>query len=118
MSKPKRYSIRGFSAAMVEEDNGAMVKWEDYAALESEVAELKERVEFLSQVDSFLQSANLDAETERCIQLETENERLRKAGEAMALTIYNMVTRNKHTYGSDLLELAMEWKNASKGVQK
>lgn len=41
MSQPKRYSIRGFSAAMVEEDNGVMVKWEDYAALQAENQRLR-----------------------------------------------------------------------------
>ena len=41
MSKPKRYSIRGFSAALVEEDNGVLVKWEDYAALQAENERLK-----------------------------------------------------------------------------
>ena len=42
MSQPKRYSIRGFSDALVEEDNGVMVKWDDYAAVKAEVDALRE----------------------------------------------------------------------------
>ena len=36
MSEPKRYAIRGFSAALVEEENGKFVRWEDYAKLDAE----------------------------------------------------------------------------------
>jgi hypothetical protein len=40
MSEPKRYAIRGFSAALVEEDNGVFVRYEDYARLKAEVERL------------------------------------------------------------------------------
>ena len=40
MSDPKRYAIRGFSAALVEEDNGVFVRYEDYARLKAEVERL------------------------------------------------------------------------------
>jgi hypothetical protein len=46
--------------------------------------------------------------------LKAEVERLTKAGDAMAMTVYDMVNRKKPTYGSDLLDLAMEWKAAAK----
>ena len=46
--------------------------------------------------------------------LEEQVERLTKAGDAMAMTVYDMVNRKKPTYGSDLLDLAMEWKAAAK----
>ena len=36
MSEPKRYAIRGFSAALVEEDNGVFIRYEDYARLKAE----------------------------------------------------------------------------------
>jgi len=42
MSLPKRYSIRGFSAAIVEEDNGVMVKYSDYELLRQEFSLLAE----------------------------------------------------------------------------
>ena len=41
MSEPKRYAIRGFSAALVEEENGAFVRYEDYARLKAEVERLR-----------------------------------------------------------------------------
>jgi hypothetical protein len=41
MSEPKRYAIRGFSAALVEEDNGVFIRYEDYARLKAEVERLR-----------------------------------------------------------------------------
>ena len=46
--------------------------------------------------------------------LKAEVERLTKAGDAMAMTVYDMVNRKKPTYGSDLLDLAMQWKAAAR----
>jgi hypothetical protein len=95
VSQPKRYDFgltvescptTGFHETrplVSESESGLFVKYADYAALQAEVAELKELVEFLSQADSYLQSANQNAEMERCIQLELENERLRKAGRGL-----------------------------------
>jgi hypothetical protein len=40
MSEPKRYAIRGFSAALVEEENGVFVRYDDYARLKAEVERL------------------------------------------------------------------------------
>jgi len=40
MSEPKRYAIRGFSAALVEEDNGVFIRYEDYARLKAEIERL------------------------------------------------------------------------------
>jgi hypothetical protein len=65
MSLPKRYSIRGFSAALVEEDNGVMVKYSDYELLRQEFSLLAE-----------------ERYTTIC-SLQAENERLRKAGDAL-----------------------------------
>jgi predicted RNase H-like nuclease (RuvC/YqgF family) len=53
------------------------------SALQAEVEELKELVKFLRQADSYLQSANQNVEMERSIQLEVENERLRRAGRGL-----------------------------------
>ena len=66
MSLPKRYSIRGFSAALVEEDNGVMVKYSDYELLRQEFSLLAEE-----------RHATICA-------LELEIERLRKAGDELA----------------------------------
>ena len=40
MSEPKRYAIRGFSAALVEEESGVFIRYEDYARLKAEVERL------------------------------------------------------------------------------
>ncbi|NBO52193.1 MAG: hypothetical protein EBU83_01980 [bacterium] len=45
MSEPKRYAIRGFSAALVEEENGVFIRYEDYARLKAEVKSLTEERE-------------------------------------------------------------------------
>ena len=44
MSEPKRYAIRGFSAALVEEENGVFVRYEDYARLKAEVERLTDAI--------------------------------------------------------------------------
>jgi hypothetical protein len=46
VSEPKRYAIRGFSAALVEEDNGVFVRYEDYASLKAEVERLERLVNY------------------------------------------------------------------------
>lgn len=63
---------------------GEYVRYEDYAKLKAEVERLTERNQFLEQVDSYLQSANLYAEEQRSLELEAQVERLTKAGDAMA----------------------------------
>ena len=93
MSHPKRYSIRGFSAAIVEEDNGVMVKWEDYAALKAETIKRLEAA--IPPVEAYI--IKLEAENERLKEawvdkkmqedrdfLLQQVERLRKAGDALA----------------------------------
>ena len=112
MSQPKRYSIRGFSAAIVEEDNGVMVKWEDYAALKAEtvrqietalpsleayIGKLEAEVERLTKERDHYQWASTNdgiacnerarenQELENQIEgLKAQNERLRKAGDELA----------------------------------
>jgi len=61
VSQPKRYSIRGFSAALVEEDNGVMVKWEDYAALKAETVRQIETA--LPSLEAYI--GKLEAEVDR-----------------------------------------------------
>ena len=53
-------------------------------SLKAEVERLKERNQHLEQIDSYLQSANLNAEEQRSLELEAQVERLTKAGNAMA----------------------------------
>jgi hypothetical protein len=83
MSQPKRYSIRGFSAAMVEEENGVMVRWEDYAALQAETVRKLE--ETIPPVEAYI------------IKLEADNERLRKAGDAMAGVLGLPINKTQET---------------------
>ena len=73
------------------------------ARLKAEVERLKERNQFLEQIDSYLQSANLNAEEQRSLELEAQVERLTKAGDVMAIILqYD--------------EVSKEW-NAAKRVQ-
>jgi uncharacterized protein YjcR len=58
VSQPKRYSIRGFSAALVEEENGVMVKWEDYAALENHTEALEMIIKAYRQGEDAIQAEN------------------------------------------------------------
>jgi hypothetical protein len=90
MSQPKRYSIRGFSAALVEEDNGVMVKYSDYELLRQEFSLLAEE----------------RYTTIRALGL--ENERLRKITDTIKLL---------HTFGLDVnAELDKAKSEAAKGV--
>jgi predicted nuclease with TOPRIM domain len=108
MSEPKRYTgkIEGtvLGSPHWEHPEGEWVKWEDYArlqaecqarqaensvlavecdSLKAEVERLTERNQHLEQIDSYLQSANLNAEEQRSFELEAQVERLTKAGDAM-----------------------------------
>ena len=60
MSEPKRYAIRGFSAALVEEENGVFVRYEDYARLKAEVERLKGII--LAQSSEFVRNATKQEE--------------------------------------------------------
>jgi hypothetical protein len=107
VSLPKRYSIRGFSAAIVEEDNGVMVKYSDYELLRQEFSVLAEERyttiralelenERLTKERDHYQWAstndgiacnerareNQDLENQ-IADLKAENERMRKAGDAL-----------------------------------
>jgi hypothetical protein len=108
MSLPKRYSIRGFSAALVEEDNGVMIKYSDYELLRQEFSLLAEERyttiralelenERLTKERNHYRWASINdgiACNERAREnqdlenqidaLKAENERLRKAGDEMA----------------------------------
>ena len=50
---------------------------QENARLKAEVERLKERNQHLEQIDSYLQSANLNAEEQRSIELEAQVERLK-----------------------------------------
>jgi hypothetical protein len=85
--------------------------------LKAEVERLTERNQHLEQIDSYLQSANLNAEEQRSIELEAENarlkaevERLTKAGDAMASGLQGMA-------GERPKALADEWHDAKEGKQ-
>ena len=57
------------------------------ARLKAEVERLKERNQFLEQIDSYLQSANLNAEEQRSIELEAQVERLTNAGDNLVYVV-------------------------------
>jgi hypothetical protein len=85
---------------LVEEDNGVMVKWEDYAALKAETVRKLEAA--IPPVEAYIGK------------LEAENERLRKAGYAMAVKINVHGINDKFT---DSQKLVDDWCKAAKGVQ-
>jgi hypothetical protein len=113
MSQPKRYSIRGFSAALVEEDNGVMVKYSDYELLRQEFSLLaEERHTTISALE--LENERLTKERDhyqwastndgiacnerakenqdlenQIDELKAQNERLRKAGDGLFGIAYN-----------------------------
>jgi hypothetical protein len=76
----KRYSIQGSSAALVEEDNGVLVKWEDYAALQAEVERLAADVNQLADGLKLASEVGIKI-ADKITRLKAENERLRKAGD-------------------------------------
>jgi hypothetical protein len=133
MSLPKRYSIRGFSAAIVEEDNGVMVKYSDYELLRQEFSLLaEERYATIRALE--LQNERLKTERDhyqwastndgiacnerarenqdlenQIAELKAENERLRNAVDAIKLL---------HTFGQNLNEAMDNAKaNAAKETQ-
>jgi hypothetical protein len=110
VSHPKRYSIRGFSAAMVEEDNGVMVKWDDYAALKAENERLQELCRGYSGHNQRIIKRAMKEEVE-LLKLRTENKRLRKVGDELA-DVCGWVSLNP----IDGLRLTDKWL-AAKGVQ-
>jgi len=105
MSDPTRYRVANNQAQLTLGGNilavdpaGPLVMYDDYArlkaecqarqaensvlavecdSLKAEVERLTERNQHLEQIDSYLQSANLNAEEQRSIELEAENDRLK-----------------------------------------
>jgi hypothetical protein len=87
VSEPKRYAIRGFSAALVEEENGVFIRYEDYARLKAE-CEARQAENSVLAVE--------------CDSLKAEVERLTKVGDVMAIMLqYD--------------EVSKEWNAAKKG---
>ena len=80
MSEPKRYAIRGFSAALVEEENGVFVRYEDYARLKAEVERLELEV-FAFDRTIKQASCHYDNRLEDIRQLQAQVERLTKENE-------------------------------------
>jgi chromosome segregation ATPase len=75
VSEPKRYAIRGFSAALVEEENGVFIRYEDYARLKAEVERLTNNCDYLDK--------KLDEELDKSAMLCGQVERLTKEREQM-----------------------------------
>jgi hypothetical protein len=91
MSEPKRYAIRGFSAALVEEENGVFVRYEDYARLKEEAERYRLasiRVD-VGELHAQFNRALFDETVAENASLKAEVERLTKAGDAMASNLMN-----------------------------
>ena len=142
MSEPKRYAIRGFSAALVEEENGVFIRYEDYARLKAEVEEarkisgegmsvtldlnnqlcaenarLKAEVERLNNESDILQKC-CEHQKNRIERLKAEVERLTKQAKGMSKAGWSLV--NAHQYDASISywnKCINDWQNADKGVQ-
>ena len=79
------------------------------ARLKAEVERLTERNQHLEQIDSYLQSANLNAEEQRSLELEAQVERLTKA----ALQVHQELDE----FGQVSAKSVHELRDAAKGVQ-
>lgn len=83
----------------------------DYARLKAEVERLTERNHHLEQIDSYLQSANLNAEEQRSLELEAQVERLTKAGD----NLEQVLTEISYSYRAG--NASHEWRAAKGGKQ-
>ena len=105
MSEPKRYAIRGFSAALVEEDNGVFIRYDDYARLKAEVEELT------IVINGF--EKQLDREMDKSAMLCGQVERLIKIGDELA----EELERIRDDTFLPKSELVVEWHAAKEGKQ-
>jgi hypothetical protein len=109
MSETKRYAIRGFSAALVEEDNGVFVRYEDYARLKEEAERYRLasiRVD-VGELHAQFNRALFDVALAENARLKAEVERLTKAGNKMA-HIHRFLGFPSYT---------SEWESAKEGKQ-
>jgi DNA repair exonuclease SbcCD ATPase subunit len=95
--------------------DGEWVRYEDYARLKAEVERLTERNQHLEQIDSYLQSANLNAEEQRSLELEAQVERLTKAGDC--LVIHLEACYRAEGYDPKDCDMIDNWNAAKKGGQ-
>lgn len=109
MSEPKRYAIRGFSAALVEEENGVFIRYEDYAILKAETIRQIETA--MPPVEAYI--AELEAENAH---LKAEVERLTKAGDATSQRLH-WFCQKWGWKDDDLKTLTPEWEAAKEGKQ-
>lgn len=96
----KRYTISGLHPHIIEDKNGFMVYYEDYARTKADVGELADALILASEVgikmaDEVTRLKTLTVEMDKtinisqagCRELKTEVERLRKAGDNLARAI-------------------------------
>ena len=101
------------------------VAMQENARLQAEVEMLTERNQHLEQIDSYLQSANLNAEEQRSFELEAQVERLTKACKLVfdesAKRKFLMCYRGNDFYVSlqamEAMSVALGYSKAKKGVQ-
>ena len=79
MSEPKQYNISGLHPHIIEDKNGFMIYYEDYASLKAENEELHKDYEALADEHTKL--------IDRNARLKAEVERLRKAGDDLVLSV-------------------------------
>ena len=123
MIRPKRYDVgmkeqrcdrTGFCASfpwVYQSDDGKYVLQEDYAALQAENEWLKGE-ERVNELGTLAPARLVRYWMEKCKQNEDENQRLRKAGDAM----FNLIGCGFYEPNSELENLMKAWL-AAKGVQ-
>jgi len=123
MSEPKRYAIRGFSAALVEEENGVFVRYEDYARLKAAFDLLDESIKLGPSTIPLSPGYYIWKESEQYAlkenaRLKAEVERLTKAGDAFYESEINyygeqILNDPKHHSG----HMCRDWNAAKEGKQ-
>lgn len=144
MSEPKRYAIRGFSAALVEEENGVFIRYEDYAILKAEtirqietamppveayIAELEAENARLKENEVFYKAniyemgrridglkEDLEIERSYIARLRAEVGQLTKAGDATSQRLH-WFCQKWGWKDDDLKTLTPEWEAAKEGKQ-
>lgn len=118
MSEPKQYNISSLHPYIIEDKNGFMIYYEDYAELKAENARLKAEVERLKNTDPNSISCSTimsdPAWSIACFRFHRENERaeiarLRKAGD----NLERVLTTKVASY--EVANASHDWNAAKEG---
>jgi hypothetical protein len=106
MTEPKQYNISGLHPHIIEDKNGFMIYYEDYAQLKDEVKRLTNNCNYLDQ--------KLDDELDKSAMLCGQVERLTRAGDAMASSIQFNEEMAQDYNGTTIVHQCVQRWNAAK----